>query len=85
MKRDSDANSELPLSSSNWQRFNKLESDASSISQSVSCSRTSGFMTHSECGDSLSNASASLTRNDEDDDERSSRIRESLKRELKQI
>ena len=51
-----------------------------SISQSVSVSRTIGFMTNSEMGDSLSNVSL-----DDDEDETSSRVRESLKRELKMI
>ena len=50
-----------------------------SISQSVSISRTSGFMTHSEMGESLSNVSL------DDDDETTSQVRESLKRELKLI
>ena len=49
-----------------------------SICQSVSISRTSGFMTNSEMGDSLSNVSL-----DDPDDERTSQVRESLKRELK--
>ena len=52
-----------------------------SISQSVSISRTSGFMTHSEMGESLSNISL----DDPDEDESTSRVRESLKRELKLI
>ena len=51
-----------------------------SISQSVSISRTSGFMTHSEMGESLSHVSL-----DEDEDETTSQVRESLKKELKLI
>ena len=51
-----------------------------SISQSVSITRTSGFITHSEMGDSLSQISLN-----DDEDETTSQVRESLKRELKLI
>ena len=61
------------------------QSNSSSICQSVSITRSEAYA-HSDIGDSLSNASASLNRLDEDDiDETSSRIRESLKKELKLI
>ena len=89
-----DNKSEIPLSvpSASWQRFQTVDeqSNSSSIncnSQSVSISRTSGFITHSEIGDSISNNSASLQRLDDNDydDEKTSQVRESLKRELKMI
>ena len=84
-----DNKSELPLATQNqsWQRFQTVDqqSNSSSICQSVSITRSEAYA-HSDIGDSLSNASASLNRLDEDDiDETSSRIRESLKKELKLI
>ena len=91
MRRDKngrydDNKSEMPLAVGNasWQRFQTVDqqSNSSSICQSVSISRSSAFA-HSDMGDSISNAS--LNRLDEDDDETSSRIRESLKKELKLI
>lgn len=72
----------MSVKTEHWQR---ISIENRSEMGSISCSRTSSCMTQSECGDSLSNASVSLTRDEETDDERSSRIRESLKRELKQI
>lgn len=88
VRRFDDNRSELPLAAGNasWQRFQTVDqkSEQNSIAQSVSISRTIGF--HSEMGDSLSSCqgddASSLY---DDDDETSSRIRESLKRELKLI
>ena len=82
----SDNKSELPLAANDasWQRFQTVEQRSeqmNSICQSVSVSRTIGFMSNSEMGDSLSNVSL----DDGDEDETSSRVRESLKRELKMI
>ena len=75
---------DLPLSVSNenWQRFSTCDQQSCN---SVSISRTSDFTicTGSQIGDSLSNAS--LQQPDDDDDETASRIRESLKKELKMI
>ena len=79
-----DNRSELPLAvnDAGWQRFQTVEQRSeqmNSISQSVSISRTSGFMTQSDVGDSLSHVSL------DDEDETTSQVRESLKRELKLI
>jgi len=52
-----------------------------SICQSVTISRTSGFITNSEMGDSLSIVSL----DDPDGDDGTSQVRESLKKELKLI
>ena len=62
----------LPLAANDasWQRFQTVEQRSeqmNSISQSVSISRTSGFMTHSDMGESLSHVSL-----DEDEDETTS-------------
>jgi len=87
MKRKEDL--PLSVSSASWQRFNTATIDQqSSVSGSVSVSitRSNGYITNSEIGDSLSNASLPNTvENDDEDDETTSRIRESLKRELKLI
>ena len=72
----------LSVSNQDWKRFDTVEQSSTAeggVANSVSISRGSGF-TGSECSDSIS---GSL--NFEEDDENSSRIRESLKRELKLI